>query len=94
MNTTEEIERLLALAEPLRAMHDDDPAKEPLTGIVDEINKLRAIEAKQPVIVAPAAVEGADAAPTLDEQLQAAGIEVDKRWGEKRKLAELAKVKP
>ena len=42
MNIESEIARLLALAEPLRALADDDLAKEPLTGIVDEINVLRA----------------------------------------------------
>lgn len=45
MNTESEINRLLALAEPLRGLAEDDPAKAPLAGIVDEINRLRALPA-------------------------------------------------
>ena len=37
---------LLAKAEPLRALPDDDPAKKPLTAMVDLINNLREVEAK------------------------------------------------
>lgn len=40
MKFENEIQELLVIAEPLRQLDDDD-AKRPLTGIVDEINKLR-----------------------------------------------------
>lgn len=42
MDIESEIGRLLALAEPLRALDEADLAKVPLAGIVDEINALRA----------------------------------------------------
>ncbi len=45
MNIESEIERLMKLAEPLRALSEDDLAKQPLAGIVDEINALRAKQA-------------------------------------------------
>lgn len=40
-----EIDDLLAQADKLRPLDDDDPKKEPLTAIVDRINELRAQEA-------------------------------------------------
>lgn len=64
MNTEAEIHRLLALAEPLRLLADDDLAKGPLTGIVDEINALRA-EQNKPRQVA-AVIEGADHDPEAE----------------------------
>lgn len=36
-----QIAALLAAAEPLRKLDDDDPRKEPLGKLVDEINRLR-----------------------------------------------------
>lgn len=46
MSIESTISDLLADAEPLRLLDDDDPAKVRLTHIVDEINRLRAIQAK------------------------------------------------
>jgi len=46
MNIQDKIDDLLAKAEPFRSMEDDDETKRPLTGIVDEINKLRALQAE------------------------------------------------
>ena len=54
MNIETEIARLLKLAEPLRKLDDEDPAKGPLTGIIDEVNALRAKQA------APVRPPGAD----------------------------------
>ena len=45
MNIEDQITALLAEAEPLRCLPQDDPAALPLAGIVDEINRLRAIQA-------------------------------------------------
>lgn len=45
MDIEAEIKRLLTLAEPLRSLDEDDLVKTPLAGIVDAINKLRAIQA-------------------------------------------------
>jgi hypothetical protein len=45
MNIETEISRLLVLAEPLRSISEDNPAHLPLAGIVDEINRLRAMQA-------------------------------------------------
>jgi hypothetical protein len=59
MNYEAEIQKLLATAEPLRALNDDDPRKEELGGIVDQINKLRALQSG--AVVAPEPV-----APTPD----------------------------
>lgn len=42
MSLEAKIQALLAHAEPLRPLDEDDPAKAPLAGIVDEINRLRA----------------------------------------------------
>lgn len=72
MNIEAKITELLAQAEPLRAMHDDDATKTPLTAIVDQINALRAEQAKgvtevdedepvKPKRGRPARQEGADA---------------------------------
>ena len=47
MTIEDQIQSLIAHAEPLRALDDDDPAKAPLAGIVDEINRLRAVQEKQ-----------------------------------------------
>lgn len=53
-----EIDDLLAQADKLRPLDDDDPKKEPLTAIVDRINEIRAQEAAAamdpPPDVAPA----------------------------------------
>lgn len=40
-----EIAELAAQADPLRVLLDDDPAKEPLQGLVDQINALRHAQA-------------------------------------------------
>ncbi len=47
MTLEERIKALLALAEPLRSLHDADAGKESLTALVDEINGLRALQAEQ-----------------------------------------------
>lgn len=39
--TEKQIKELLAAAEPLRALNEDDPKKIPLAAIVDKINVLR-----------------------------------------------------
>lgn len=46
MTIEDQIAALLAQADPLRGLDDDDGAKIPLAGIVDEINRLRAMQAK------------------------------------------------
>ncbi len=64
MTIEDQIRDLLAKAEPLRSLPDDEPAKVPLTAIVDEINALRAIQAAD-AAECPAddsAIEGDDAA--------------------------------
>lgn len=67
MTLQDRIEELLAEAAPLRELDEDDPAKAPLAGLVDQINALRAEQASAPAhellatIVTP--VEGADAQP-------------------------------
>lgn len=61
MTIEERIAALLARAEPLRALPDDDPAKAPLTRIVDDINRLRALQAAAPRDDTNAAIEGDDA---------------------------------
>lgn len=53
------IQALAAKAEPLRELGDDDEAKKPLAGIIDEINALRA---KQEKLGTPA-IEVADTPP-------------------------------
>lgn len=49
--TTEQIEdqiqTLLVQAEPLRELDSDDPEQGRLTALVDEINRLRALQAKR-----------------------------------------------
>ena len=72
MNSEVKIAELLAQAEPLRELHDDDETKRPLTAIVDKINALRAEQSKgvtevdgdepaKPKRGRPARQEGADA---------------------------------
>ncbi len=63
MTIEEEIETLLRQAEPLRCLPDDEPAKVPLTAIVDEINALRAMQADEAVGRSPARIEGDDVDP-------------------------------
>lgn len=58
MTTEDQIQSLLAHAAPLRELADDDPNKAPLAGIVDEINRLRAVQEKQ-------ALQGEPVAATL-----------------------------
>jgi len=88
MTTEERIADLLALAAPLREMHDDDPAKEPLGGIIDQINRLREQQDKERRLSRPEAPE-----LSVREKLEAAGIKVDKRWSDARCHAELEKAK-
>ena len=45
MTILERIEALMMQAAPLRVIPEDDPSHAPLTGIVDEINRLRAMQA-------------------------------------------------
>jgi hypothetical protein len=59
MDIEKQIAYLLATAEPLRALDDDDPRKEELGGIVEQINVLRA---QQSGVVSPAVPD----APTVD----------------------------
>ena len=66
MNIEDEVTRLLNLAAPLRLLADTDPAKEVLTGIVDEVNRLRAVEALTPRIEPVATIEGADPEPVIE----------------------------
>lgn len=48
------IDALIAEADALRPLPEDEPMKAPLAGIVDEINELRAVQA------APGFVDGAE----------------------------------
>lgn len=45
MTIEQDIEALLAKADDLRPLPEDEPSKTPLAGIIDQINKLRAIQA-------------------------------------------------
>jgi hypothetical protein len=45
-----QITALLAEAEPLRGLDDDDPAKRPLAKMVERINSLRAQQALMPQV--------------------------------------------
>lgn len=47
MDIETEISRLLALAEPLRGLAEEDLNKAPLAGIVDEINALREVQSRE-----------------------------------------------
>lgn len=47
MSIEAEIQALLAEAEPMRGLPDDDPQTAVLAGIIDGINRLRAIQAEQ-----------------------------------------------
>ena len=66
MNLEQEIGMLLDQAEPLRCLPDDEPAKIPLTAIVDAINKLRAQQAKVANPLPEPVLEGADADPEAE----------------------------
>lgn len=57
MSIEERIQELLAQAEPLRALNDDDPTKGVLGELVDEINALRAEQASAPEVEILSAVE-------------------------------------
>lgn len=59
MSIEERIQELLAQAEPLRALNDDDPRKESLAGLVDRINGLREEQAAETMRLEPAAPEWA-----------------------------------
>ena len=62
MTLEDEIMALLAKAEPLRCLPDDEPAKRPLTAMVDQINALRAKQAGQAHAAIETPEEGADPA--------------------------------
>lgn len=57
MNIEAQIQSLLAEAEPMRSLPDDDPATAVLSGIVDKINALRAIQADEAKRAIPTAPE-------------------------------------
>lgn len=63
MTIEDEIAALLAKAEPLRLLPDDEPAKAPLTAIVDRINELRADQAAGPKDVVDEQVAAEEVAP-------------------------------
>lgn len=46
MSIESQILALAAEADPLRVLPEDDSAKEPLNGIITEINRLRAVQAQ------------------------------------------------
>jgi hypothetical protein len=50
MTLEDKIQQLLAEALPYRPLDEDDPKKEPLARIVDEINRLRAAQAKMQML--------------------------------------------
>lgn len=53
MSIEAEIQALLSEAEPMRGLPDDDPQTAVLAGIIDGINKLRAIQAEQAMQAPP-----------------------------------------
>lgn len=70
MKIEDKITELAEKAAPLRLLAEDDPKKEPLNGIIVEINALRALQSKGKTEIdgeapkkrgRPATVEGADA---------------------------------
>jgi len=63
VNIEQQIAELLALAEPYRCLPDDEPAKAPLTALVDQINTLRAKQSAPGFVdeLPEATEEGADA---------------------------------
>lgn len=69
MEIEAKIAALLAEAEPLRCLDEDDEAKRPLAGIVDQINALRAQQ------TAPVAIqeveEGSDAPESVQSEATA-----------------------
>lgn len=65
MTIEDQITALLAEAAPLRCLPQDDPAALPLAGIIDEINRLRAIQAGAPVRAEPAPPEHDPEAPVV-----------------------------
>lgn len=68
MTIEDQIQALLAKAEPLRCLPDLEGEQMGLPALVDQINALRAKQAMaEPVPVAPTAVEGEDAKPDAPE---------------------------
>ena len=64
MTIEDQIQALLAKAEPLRCLPDPESEQMGLPALVDEINALRAKQARgEPEPDLPASVEGADAEP-------------------------------
>lgn len=59
MTVSERIEALVAQADALRPLHDDDPLKLPLAGLIDHINDLRAVQAT------PGYIEAVDPSPSV-----------------------------
>jgi hypothetical protein len=90
MDYDAEIAKLLEKALPLRSLDDDDPKKQELTGIVDEVNALREAQdkANRQALVHHAApvtetvVVQVDTLLDLVKQAQELGITVDRRWSE------------
>jgi hypothetical protein len=70
MTIEDQIAALIAEAEPLRLLSEDDPEREPLTEIVDEINRLRAIESGD-VRQMPSVPEVDPLAPVIDDKTTA-----------------------
>jgi hypothetical protein len=94
-----EIAGLVAKADALRGLQDDDPNKEELTGFVDEINALRA---KQNTVDFPVATGGVDVdddpprtRKVIEDEANSLGLVFDKRTTDKvleeRIALELAK---
>jgi hypothetical protein len=78
MDYEKKIAELLAKGEPMRKLDDDDPRKEELRHIVDEVNALRAEQEKagQNVIAdAPPKVDRAE----LEKQAGELGVKFDGR---------------
>lgn len=72
MNLDAEIQHLIALADQYREYDEDDPRKQPLAGIVDEINRLREIQSRQAMGIEPKMeyIDKANPAPgTLEEMV-------------------------
>lgn len=89
MSIEDDIKRLLELAAPLRLLEDDDPAKGPLTGIVDEINKLRAEQARGALVTAAADLGAAqDAKAESEFAVTAESVNPPKRGPGRPKKAE------
>ena len=92
MNFDDQIAGLLGAAAPLRLLSEDDPKQAPLAGIIDEINALRAKQAKaiaegpQAVVIEP---DQRGKAALLSEA-KSLGLAADGRWSMQRLESEIA----